>query len=81
MNERAILKGQLAELNQRLQDGEIRQKSLCERIGVSINPVIHEWRDMPVAEAAALMDDLVLLQAEMLAAFNKTEAIKKELYG
>lgn len=81
MSERAILKGRLAELTGRLADDAIRAKSLCERIGVCVNPLIQEdWAEMPVAEAAALMDDLIILHGEMLATSTQLEAIKKELY-
>ncbi|MDR3089843.1 MAG: hypothetical protein LBU39_08505 [Desulfobulbaceae bacterium] len=81
MSERRILKGRLFELDARIRDLETRMRMACERLGVSVNPLIHELDDMPVAEAATVMDDLVMLQAELLAARGKSAAIKRELYG
>ena len=82
MSERQILKGRLFELDAQIKDMTRRMRSLCERVGVCVNPLIHDnLADMPVAEAASLMDDLVVLQAELLAVQSKAEAIKKELYG
>jgi len=81
MSERQILKGRLFELDSQIKNVTTRMRSACERIGVCVNPLIYEPADMPVAEAASLMDDLVVLQAELLSAQSKAEAIKKELYG
>jgi len=80
MSERAMLKGRLYELEAQIKDAETRMKSAAERIGVLVNPLIHDLADMPVAEAAAIMDDLVLLQAGLLSARSKAEAIKRDLY-
>lgn len=81
MNERRIMKGRLAEMTEQEKQLDTRFRSNCERIGLLVNPLINEPGEMNIAEAATLMDDLVVQQAELLNLRSKIEALKDELYG
>ena len=81
MVERRAMKGRLAEL-------EADEKRLarvlrrnCEQIGAMLNPLLHDLADMPVPDAAALMDEAVLQQAELLRARGQIDELKAALYG
>ena len=75
MIERRAMKGRLAEL-------EADEKRLarvlrrnCEQIGAMLNPLLHDLADMPVPDAAALMDEAVLQQAELLRARGQIDEL------
>ena len=81
MIERRAMKGRLAEL-------EADEKRLarvlrrnCEQIGAMLNPLLHDLADMPVPDAAALMDEAVLQQAELLRARGQIDELKAALSG
>ena len=46
-----------------------------------LNPLLHDLADMPVPDAAALMDEAVLQQAELLRARGQIDELKAALYG
>ena len=81
MSERRAMKGRLVEMTEQEKQLAIRFRSNCERIGLLINPLLNEPGEMRIAEAATLMDDLVVQQAELLRLRSRIEAIKDELYG
>lgn len=57
----------------------MRAVSLCESITPRINPVLNEVEEMDIAEAATLMDTLVMVQGELLAVGNKISKLEKAL--
>lgn len=81
MNERRIMKGRLVELEEQKKKLETRFRSNCERIGELVNPLITEPTEMRIPEAAALMDELVMQQAEMLGVISRIEELQDALYG
>ena len=75
------MKGRLAELEA---DEKRLARALrlnCEQIGAMLNPLLHDLADMPVPDAAALMDEAVLQQAELLRARGQIDELKAALYG
>lgn len=81
MVERRAMKGRLAELEA---DEKRLTRALrlnCEQIGAMLNPLLHDLADMPVPDAAALMDEAVLQQAELLRARGQIDELKAALYG
>jgi len=81
MSERRILKGRLAELEEQKKGLEVKFRSNCERVGEIVNPLINEPADMKIPEAAALMDEMVMQQAELLGVSAKIEELQEALYG
>ena len=81
MIERRAMKGRLAELEA---DEKRLARALrlnCELIGAMLNPLLHDLADIPVPDAAALMDEAVLQQAELLRARGQIDELKAALYG
>jgi hypothetical protein len=81
MSERQILKGKLRDLEDRQAQLVLAMRSGCERVGVIVNPLIKELAEMNIAEAAQLMDEIVVQQAELLSTISKIASIRAELYG
>ena len=81
MNERRIMKGRMAELEEQKKTLGTKFRSNCERVGELINPLINEPTEMRIPEAAALMDELVMQQAELLGITSRIEELQEALYG
>lgn len=81
MNERRIMKGRLAELEEQKKRLETKIRSNCGRIGEIVNPLINELTEMSIPEAASLMDELVIQQAELLGVLSRIEELQGALYG
>jgi len=81
MNERRIMKGRLAELEEQKKKLETRFRSNCERVGELVNPLINSPTEMRIPEAAELMDELVVQQAEMMGVASRIEELQEALYG
>lgn len=81
MNERRIMKGRLAELEAQKKGLEIKFRSNCERVGEIVNPLLNTPTEMRIPEAAALMDELVMQQAELLGVVSHIEQLQEALYG
>lgn len=81
MIERRAMKGRLAELEADEKRLARALRRNCEQIGAMLNPLLHDLADMPVPDAAALMDEAVLQQAELLRARGQIDELKAALYG
>ncbi len=81
MNERRAMKGKLAELETEEKRLAARLRLGCERIGELVNPLLQDLGEMRIADAASLMDDVVLDQAELLQVRGRIEELKDALYG
>lgn len=81
MNERRIMKGRLTELEAQKKRLEAKFRSNCERVGEIVNPLINEVHEMRIPEAATLMDDMVVQQAELMGVAAKIEELQEALYG
>lgn len=79
MSERLQMQGRLAGLEQDAHRLTMRIDGLCRSIRTLINPALMDLADMDIAMAAQQMDDLVMAQAELLAAVSKIGRLKKEL--
>ena len=81
MIERRAMKGRLAELEADEKRLARALRRNCEQIGAMLNPLLHDLADMPVPDAAALMDEAVLQQAELLRARGQIDELKAALYS
>ena len=81
MIERRAMKGRLAELEADEKRLARALRRNCEQIGAMLNPLLHDLADMPVPDAAALMDEAALQQAELLRARGQIDELKAALYG
>lgn len=81
MNERRAMKGKLAELETEEKRLASRLRLGCERIGELVNPLLQDLGEMRIADAAGLMDEAVLQQAELLQVRGRIEELKDALYG
>ena len=69
MNENiAMMKVRRMELIEKQSSLRMKAKILCRTISPMINPALVDIEKMHVAEAAGAMDELVVTQAELLAA-------------
>jgi|GEM_PF-3957634 len=75
------MKGHLAELEEKKKRLAIAMRGNCERVGMLVNPLISDLAEMRIAEAAQLMDEIVVQQAELLNVSAKIASISAELYG
>jgi len=78
-NEILAMKGKLADLEQ--QDYRLRLKAegLSDTIRQGLNYNLVPVSEMEIARTAALMDDLVVTQGEMLAVRLQMDRLKREL--
>lgn len=81
MRERQQLKGELFDAQEEIKRKGSKAQGHCERIRELLNPLLTEIEEMRIAEAAGLMDDLVMLQAELLRLTSRADQLKKALYG
>lgn len=81
MSERGQLKGELFEAQEAAKRKDALAKGHCERVRDLLNPLLSEIEEMRIVEAAELMDELVVLQAELLRLGSKADQLKKALYG
>ncbi len=81
MRERTQMKDELFEVEESIKTKTVKAKRHCEYIREWLNPLLAEIEEMRIADAAGLMDELVLLQAELLRLSNKAEELKAALYG
>ena len=81
VNERRIMKGRLVELEEKAKAIEVRMRMNCDGIGVRVNPRIFGLQEMPGVEAAALRDELVLQQAELMRLGSQIAELRDALYG
>jgi hypothetical protein len=75
------MKGKLAELEAEEKRLAARLRLGCERIGELVNPLLQDLGEMRIADAAGLMDDAVVQQAELLQVRGRIEDLKEALYG
>ncbi len=80
MSERSLMKNKLLQLSEQHKLVEKTGRTLCDQIGKAVNPLLYELVDMDIAGAAALMDELVVKQAELISLSYKISSLKKELY-
>ena len=79
-NERELLKQELFEVDETVRAETARAEQLCGHIRAWLNPLLHPPAEMRIAEAAGLMDELVVVQAELLRLSSRAEALKRALY-
>lgn len=80
MSERKQMKDELFEVEERVKSTTEKAKRLCGHIREWLNPLLHELEEMRIAEAATLMDELVVAQAELLRLSSRAEDLKQALY-
>lgn len=78
---RQQMKGKLLDLRARKKQLQKKGRGLCNQITPLINPNLNELCDMDIAEAASVMDDLVMIQAELLQVNSKIKQLEEALYG
>ena len=78
---RAMMRGRLVELTEKRNITRKKARLLCEQIAPMINPALEDVAEMDIAGAAALMDDLVLHQAELMSIDGKIKELEESLYG
>lgn len=67
MSERLMMEGKLLQLEKEAQALRYRMEGLCNLIRGQLNTaLIPVYEDLQISEAAAHMDDLVMIQAELL---------------
>ena len=81
MNERKLMRVKLADLVEVRKQLETKARINCERIGEIVNPLLNPFAEMKVTDAALLMDDLVMQQAEILNISSKINELEEALYG
>lgn len=75
------MKGRLASLREQQQPLLQQARNACETITLKINTALYEVEEMDITAAAAEMDQLVSLQAELLINQAKILKLEQELYG
>lgn len=81
MNERKLMRTKLSDLQAKGEQLASKARMGCERIGEIVNPLLTPFVEMQIADAALLMDDLVMQQAELLSVNAQIEELKEALYG
>lgn len=81
MNERKLMRIKLLDLQAKGKQLETKARIGCERIGEIVNPLLSPFVEMPIVDAALLMDDLVMQQAELVRVNAQIEELNEALYG
>jgi hypothetical protein len=77
--ERAAMRGQLAENEQRRDRLRLKVDGMCQSIRQQLNTALTAVDDLDVPTAAALMDDLVASYAELTALTGRIARLEREL--
>ena len=77
--ERAALQGNLAGLERQRAELILKGQGLCTAIRTAIYPVLIEFEEMEIPQAAQQMNDLVMVSAELARVNGKIAQLKKEL--
>ncbi len=80
MSERELMMGKLAAANSRMEELRLKAEGLCNSIRQDISPALHDKiEEMNIPVSAQMMDELVVVYAELLALGNKIERLEREL--
>lgn len=77
--EHAAMRGRLAALEEKAASLRNRGRGLAGSVRSLVNEHLSPLEEMEVAQAAALMDQLVMAQGELLAALSEISRLRREL--
>ena len=78
---RLMMKGRLEELRRDQKKWRHKAKMLLRDMARTLNPALRDVEDMEVADAAMIMDELVMAQAELLGLRTRIRELEEALYG
>lgn len=78
---RAAMRGRQAELKERQHSLRLRARGQLKQLVLTVNPSLHDIEEMEIPEAAAIMDNLVLIQAELLRIRDRLAELGEALDG
>ena len=78
---RAAMRGRQVELEKLQSRLRLKAKGQLKQLALTVNPSLHEIEDMDIPLAAAIMDDLVMIQAELLRTRTRLHELREALDG
>lgn len=78
---RSLMQAKEMNLRKDLKRLKVEAGVLAEHISSNVNTALYDIEDMDIATAAAEMDRLVLVQAEILSIQTKLASLESALYG
>ena len=79
MSERTMMLGRLEEAKIRRREMTLKAEGLCTSIRQDISPVLYDIEEMKIPVSAQMMDELVMVYAELLGLRGKIERLSREL--
>ncbi|MBU1564237.1 MAG: hypothetical protein KJ630_01245 [Proteobacteria bacterium] len=76
---RALMKIKKLDLVEQQISLRLKARTLCRTIPTLINPMLTQIERMAIAEAAAAMDELVVIQAELIAVAENINDLEEAL--